>query len=148
MKALATIIVIAAVAVGFIAYGETKEGSCQLKQGRPSDENVIKVHVGEKVKGTCKFFIEDLFGKKIISANIELENASPVTMYCQYYVAFFDKDGNLIGCTGDRTSDKNGLGSGKSVQLGSCLIPLPIGFHEKAVQYKIAFYEAEKPIGQ
>jgi len=36
-----------------------------------------------------------------------------------------------------------GLAAGESTQLGSCLIPLPAGFHEKAVQYKIAFYGAE-----
>jgi hypothetical protein len=139
---------VAAIAFALSAYSETKEGSCQLKPGKPSDENVFKVQVGDKVKGTAKFFTDDFFGKKIISANVELVNTGTTTMYCQYYVAFFDKDGNLIGCAGQGTSEKNGLAAGKSTQLGSCLIPLPEGVHEKAVQYKIAFYEGDKPIGK
>ena len=34
---------------------ETKEGSCQVKQGGAFDKDVFTVHVGEKIKGTCKF---------------------------------------------------------------------------------------------
>jgi hypothetical protein len=69
-------------------------------------------------------------------------------MHCRYYVAFFDKDGKLLGCAGQGTFDKKGLRAGESTQLGSCLIPLPAGLHEKAVQYKIAFYESDKEIGK
>ena len=106
-----------------------------------------QVRVGEKIKGTCKFYIQEFFGKKIINANIEIVNTSDRAMHCQYYVAFFDEAGKLVGCAGQGTFDK-GLAAGESTQLGGCLIPLPQGFHEKAVQYKIAFYESDKEIGK
>ena len=58
-------------------------------------------------------------------------NTSGKAMHCQYYVAFFDKAGALIGCAGQGTFDEKGLAAGESTQLGSCLIPLPAGFHER-----------------
>ena len=132
----------------FTAFGETREGACQLKAGKAFDKDVFTVTIGEKIKGTCKFYIDEFFGKKIINANIEIKNTSDKALHCQYYVAFFDKDGKLIGCAGQGTFDKEGLAAGESTQLGSCLIPLPQGFHEQAVQYKIAFYESDKEIGK
>jgi hypothetical protein len=130
------------------AFGETKEGTCRLKDGKAFDEDVFTVKVGDKVKGTCKFYIDEFFKKKIINANIQVENTTKKPLYCQYYVAFFDKDGNLIGCAAQGSFGKEGLAAGKSTSFGSCLIPLPAGFHEKVVQYKIAFYEGDKEIGK
>jgi hypothetical protein len=127
--------------------GETTEGTCQLKQRKAFDKDAFKVQVGGKIKGTCKFSIQDIFGKKIINANVEIVNTSDKAMHCQYYVAFFDNAGALLGCAGQGTFSDKGLAAGESTQLGSCLIPLPAGFHEKAVQYKIAFYESDKEIG-
>jgi len=130
------------------AFGETKEGACRLMPRKGFEGGEFQVSVGTKIKGTCKFFIQDFLGKKIINAGISIQNTSDKPMHCQYYVAFFDDLGNLIGCAGQGTFDRTGLAAGKSTQLGSCLIPLPAGFHEKAVRYKIAFYESEKEIGK
>jgi hypothetical protein len=131
-----------------VALGETKEGSCQLKQGEAFDKDVFTVQVGQKIKGTCKFCIQDFFGQKIINAGVEIRNTSDKTMHCQYYVAFFDKDDKLIGCAGQGTFGEKGLAAGKTTQFGSCLIPLPAGLHEKAVRYQIAFYESDRQIGE
>jgi hypothetical protein len=127
-----------------IAFGETKEGTCELKQGSALDKDVLTVQVGDKIKGTAKFYITDFLGQKIISANIKFTNTANESMHCEYYVAFFDKDDRLVGCAHGGT----GLAAGESTMFGSCLIPLPKGFHEKVVQYKIAFYEDDKPIGK
>ena len=147
MKRLAIMVVLMQIPA-LVALGETKEGSCQLKEGGAFDKDAFTVQVGEKIKGTCKFEITEFFGKKVISANIEIANTSDKAMHCQYYVAFFDEHGTLIGCAGQGTFDAKGLAAGKSTQLGSCLIPLPAGLHEKAVQYKIAFYESDQEIGK
>ncbi len=143
MIALLSVVVLA-----YTASGETKEGVCQLKAGKAFDQDVFKVQVGTTIKGTCKFYIDEFFGKKIINANIQIMNTGSTAMHCQYYVAFLDKDGKLIGCAGQGTFNEKGLAAGESTQLGSCLISLPPGFHEKAVQYKIAFYESDKEIGK
>jgi hypothetical protein len=68
-------------------------------------------------------------------------------MYCQYYVAFFDKAGTLIGCAAQGTGDK-GLAAGEKTHLGSCLVFLPAGCHEKVIQYKVAYYESDQEIGK
>ena len=80
------------------AFGETKKGTCQLKPvANAFDKDVVTVEVGEKIKGTCRFFIHDFLGKKIINAGIEIVNTADKPMYCQYYVVFTDEAGELIG---------------------------------------------------
>lgn len=131
-----------------LSLAENTSGKCVLQQSKGWDEKVVKVEVGKVIKGTCKFYISDFFDKKIINANIQLQNTGDKAMHCQYYVAFFDEAGKLIGCSGQGTFSKEGLAAGESTQLGSCLIPLPSGEHEKAVSYQITFYEGEKEIGK
>ena len=126
---------------------ETKQGPCILPNGDTGGDGFV-VEVGEKIHGTCKFVIEDFFGKKIIRANIEVVNKAEVPMHCHYYVAFFDKDGQLLGCASQGTSGDDGLKPGRNTQFGSCLIPLPPGTHEKVASYKVAFYESKIPIGK
>jgi hypothetical protein len=58
------------------ALGESKEGSCQLKQGNGFGKGVCTVQVGEKLKGTCKLYITDCFRQKVINANVEIVNTS------------------------------------------------------------------------
>jgi len=33
--------------------------------GKAFNENVFKVRIGNKIKGTCKFYIAEYFGKQI-----------------------------------------------------------------------------------
>ena len=146
MKSLAIMAVLLQIPA-LAALGESKEGSCQLKEGNAFDKGVFTVQVGEKIKGTCKLYIMDFFRQKVINANVEIVNTSDKAMCCHFYVAFFDEHGTLIGCAGQGTFGEKGL-AGKSTQLCSCLIPLPAGLHEKAVQYKIAFYESDQEIGK
>ena len=80
-------------ALGMSCLAETKQGPCTLPNGDTGGDGFV-VEVGEKFHGTCKFVIEDFFGKKIIRANIEVVNKADIPMHCHYYVAFFDKDGH------------------------------------------------------
>jgi hypothetical protein len=133
--------------LGMSCSAETKQGPCKIPNGDSGGDGFV-VEVGEKVHGKCKFVIEDFFGKKIIRANIEVVNTAEIPMHCHYYVAFFDKDGQLLGCASQGTSGDDGLKPGRNMQFGSCLIPLPIGTHEKVASYKVAFYESKSPIGK
>ncbi len=130
------------------AFGEVKEGSCTLKEGSAFDKDVFTVEVGDRIKGTSKFYIDEFFDKKIIYANIEIKNTASIPFFCQYYVAFFDDEGNLVGCATQGSFGDDGLEPGETTQFGSCLIPLPQGKHEKVSSYKIAFYESDSPIGK
>ncbi len=132
-----------------VVRAEFKQGTCKLKEWSAFDEDVFTVEVGKQIKGTCKFYIDEFFSKKIVNANIKIENTSTVPLFCYYYVAFFDNSGNLVGCGAQESfSGGGGLKPGESLLLGSCLMPLPEGQHEKISSYKIAFYESEVPIGK
>jgi hypothetical protein len=90
------------------ALGKTKEGSCRLIQANAFDKGVVTVQVGQKIKGTCKFYIQEFFGTKIINANVEIVNTSDQAMHCHYYVAFFDTAGNrhlTARFTDDKTAE-------------------------------------------
>jgi hypothetical protein len=126
------------------AIGETKQGSCELKPSEGFDKDVVRVQIGDRVKGTCKFYITDFLQKKVINAGVQIVNTSDKPIRCQYYVAFFDQAGKLIGCVGQGAS----CAAGENAYLISCLIPLPEGFHEKVAQYKIAFYESDQANGK
>ena len=101
------LVVLAICILPLTTFAETKEGTCKLKEGNGND--AFTVEVGTGIKGTCKFYISDFFGKKIINAGIKIENTTKKAMHCQYYVVFFDKDGNFIGCAGQGTFSKKGL---------------------------------------
>ncbi|UCC94493.1 MAG: hypothetical protein JSW40_06685 [Candidatus Omnitrophota bacterium] len=130
------------------ASADVRQGFCRLKERSALDKDIFTVTVGERIKGTCKFYIDEFFGKKIVNANITIENTSDADLFCYYYVAFFDEDGNLVGCAAQGIFGDDGLVAGGSVQLGGCLIPLPLGQHEKISSYKIAFYESDAPLGK
>ncbi|QQL43825.1 hypothetical protein [Sulfuriroseicoccus oceanibius] len=127
----------------------TQEGKCELKESSGfSNSDAVEVKFGKAIKATAKLYLDDFFDKKIINANISVENTADKPMHCQYYVAFFDSDGTLIGCASQGSFSDEGIKAGASTNFGSCLIPLPKGFHEKAVTYKITFYEGETIIGK
>jgi len=130
------------------AHGQVVEGPCKLQESSGFDKKAVEVKVGKTIKGTCKFYIDEFFGKKIINANIALHNTGKKSAHCHYYVACFDKAGKLVGCASQGTFGKDGLDAGDKTQLGSCLIPLPKGLHERVASYKIAFYESATPVGK
>jgi len=133
---------------GPVAKAETTHGFCTLKKSSAFAEDIFTTKVGKRMKGTCKFYIDEFFGRKIINANITVENSADVPLFCQYYVAFFDAEGNLVGCAEQGIFGDEGLEPGESENFGSCLIPLPAGEHEKISSYQITFYESESPIGK
>ncbi|HBO46259.1 MAG TPA: hypothetical protein DD670_20505 [Planctomycetaceae bacterium] len=121
---------------------DRKSGNCALAS-RDEPDGAVEVDVGEKLKGTCRFYLSDFFDKQIINAPVFLRNKSTETMHCYYYVAFFDKDGKLLGCASQGAE----LAGGDQTQLGSCLIFLPDGARQRAVSYQVVYYESDMPIG-
>ena len=141
--------IVVVLCVSIQALGETKSGKCTLREaGAFDDEKHVVVKVGEKVKGTCSFYIDEFFGKKIVNANIKIENTTDNAMFCEYHVAFFDKNGNLVGCASQGTMGDDGLGAGKETLLGSCLITVPKDKLKRIASYKVTFYESDTPIGK
>ena len=131
-----------------LSLAETYQGACRLRESDGfSDRNVFVVEIGQKIRGTCKFYIDEFFERRIINANIRIENTARRPMHCEYFVSFYDKKGNLVGCASQGTFSDDGLSPGEETQLGSCLISLPLGMHERVASYKIAFYESTVPIG-
>jgi len=126
-------------------YAETKEGDCQFAFG----QTTFEVHVGNQLKGTANFYLDEFCGEIIINANIAVVNSQAHAMHCQYYVAFFDENDRLLGCAGQGSE----LAPGKGTHhFGSCLIPIPERIVKDVVKdvvrYKPAFYESVEPIGK
>ncbi len=122
-----------------------KEGPCSLKDAK-SHEKAVKIELGKNIQGDCRFYIDEFFGKTIINANISVKNTSKERRNCQYYVAFFDKDGKLVGCAEQGLGD-DGLAAGKDTNMCSCLIYLPDGAAETVASYKVRLYETD-PIAE
>jgi hypothetical protein len=108
-------------------------------------EDAFKKEFGNMVKATTDWHVGDFFGKETIFAGITVKNTATKPMFFNYYVAFFDKDKNLIGATGQGSLGKDGLKPGENTQMGSCLIHLPKDKFKTVASYQAVIYETDVP---
>ena len=126
-----------------------KQGPCKLqKAGAFDDTKLFKITVGKHVRLQTHWRIDEFFGKTIINANVTVKNPTAKAMHYEYYVVFLDKQGMLVGCTGQGVMGDDGLGAGDEQQLGSCLITLPPERAKAVAAYRLVLYESDKPIGK
>ncbi|NQY74256.1 MAG: hypothetical protein HRT90_05775 [Candidatus Margulisbacteria bacterium] len=105
---------------------------------------MVKVPFGKNLQGVSKIYIDNFFGKKIVKAIPSIKNPTSEVRYCQYYVAFFDEDGLLIGSTGQGGY----LSAGSEFQFSNCTIPLPEEEIAKITSYQVILYESAEEIGR
>ncbi len=117
---------------GSVSVGKSKREQCTL---------------GNQLEARCKFYTTDFFGVTAVWAGAEVENLTEEERFYVYHVAFFDKDGNLIGSSSQRNMRGKGLEPGKMTTLGSCLLFLPESEIEKIDNYQVVLYEDISEIG-
>jgi hypothetical protein len=126
------------------AASTTTEGPITLVYDEsPFSEKIFKKEFGNILKVTCNWRVGDFFGKETVFANITVKNTSAKPMYFNYYVAFFDKNGRLVGSTGQGSFGDDGIKPGDSDQMGSCLIHLPAGRYKDIATYQAVIYETD-----
>jgi len=106
-------------------------------------EDAFKKEFGGVVKATTDWHAGDFFGQETVFAGITVKNTGSRPMFFRYYVAFFDKDKNLIGATGQGSFGKKGLKPGEETQMASCLIELPKDKYKEIVSYQALIYESD-----
>jgi hypothetical protein len=106
-------------------------------------EEAFKKEFGTVVKATTKWHVGDFFGEETIMAGVTVKNTGTKPMFFRYYVAFFDKDNNLIGSTGQGSFSDDGLKPGEETQMGSCLIGLPKDKYKAITSYQAVIYETD-----
>ncbi|MCK5393927.1 MAG: hypothetical protein KAI91_06275 [Candidatus Omnitrophica bacterium] len=131
----------------YSAVKSVKSGKVYLKESKGFDDDLFMISIGEKIKADCKFYIKKVFGNKAVWAGADVRNIASKNMYYMYYVAFFDKDMNLIGCS-SAESISGGLKPGEWNQLAGCLVFLPSSEFSKIKYYQIILYESGKEIGK
>jgi hypothetical protein len=129
---------------------DRKSGETTLQAAGPFDDEKHQI-VELKANGVtlkAKLRIDDFFKKKIINANADVNNTNDKAKFFHYYIAFFDAEGNLVGCTGQGSFGKNGLGAGEKESLGSCLIHLDPDDIKKVKTYQAVLYVGDEEIGK
>ena len=117
-----------------------KTGKIVLKEGF---SRATVVEVGQKFKATSKLYITEFFGKKLVSAQLDIENPTKEKLSGALHVVFFDKKNNVMGCT----AQEGTLEPGEKTSFGSLLARIPYGDIKKIASYQIVFYEDTKEIG-
>jgi hypothetical protein len=117
---------------------QTKSGEASFRDAKTH----IKVAVGEGVKYETDFHRFEFGGKVSLAANGTLKNTTTKKRYVALYVAFFDKDKNLLGSSGRTTI----LEPGKDL-LAAYVVEMPAEQIDKVTSYQITLYESEKEIG-
>ncbi len=87
-------------------YAEV-EGPCTIKSGEWTDKDVFTVELGRNLHGVFKFYVGDCvdFAERKRTAIVavgSIKNPTKEPRGCRSYLAFFDKDGKLVGCEGGR----------------------------------------------
>lgn len=119
-------------------------GDIQLKYSESMfAEDAFKKEFGNVVKATTDWHAGDFFGSETVFAGINVKNTGSKPMFFRYYVAFFDKDKNLIGATGQGSFGDEGLKPGEETQMGSCLIELPKDKYKAIASYQAVIYETD-----
>jgi hypothetical protein len=106
-------------------------------------EDTFKKEFGTVVKATTDWHAGDFFGKETVFAGVKVKNTGPKPMFIRYYVAFFDKDNNLIGTAGQSSFGDEGVKPGEETQLGSCMIELPKDKYKAIVSYQAVIHETD-----
>ena len=108
-------------------------------------ENGFKKEFGTVVKAATDWHVGDFFGQETVFAGVTVKNSGSKPMFFNYYVAFFDKDKNLVGAAAQGSFGKDGLKPGEVTQLGSCLIHLPKDKFKEITSYQAVIYETDSP---
>ncbi|MEO0474557.1 MAG: hypothetical protein AAF085_01120 [Planctomycetota bacterium] len=139
-----------AVLVSAAVTTDRKKGEASLQEAMHFEEDKVQLVELEAdgIKLKAKLRIGDFFDKKIINANADVTNTGDQAKHFQYYIAFFDADGNLIGCTDQGSFGEEGLAAGKDTQLGSCLIELDPEDIKKVKSYQAVLYVGDDQIGK
>lgn len=121
-----------------LAYLESK--------GHVTDaSNAFRKEFGDVIRATTEWYAGDFFGRESVSAGVSVKNTGAKPMLFNYYVAFFDKDKNLVGAVTQSSFGKVGLKPGEESFLGSCQIILPKDKYKSIVSYQAVIYETDAP---
>ena len=122
-----------------------QSGDCTIVRAKSSSEpGIVKVLLkNADVEILCKFRETDFDGRNVIVANPEIMSLAGKELDVSYNVAFFSKDGELIG-----TASQNGTSRADSrvKQFGSCIITTPTAEVRRVSSFKVvAYVSAPKP---
>jgi hypothetical protein len=129
----------------FAASTLNGEINLEFHNKRDISEKAFKKEFGETIKATTEWYVGDFFGKEVVFAGVTVKNTGKVSKAYQYYVAFFNKDKELIGAIGQSSFGDEGLKPGEKTQLASCLITLPKDKYKEIKFYQAIFYESDLP---
>ena len=126
-----------------IAYADTKSGEAKLDVF----EKALKVSLGDKVKASCTYYIDpDFLGKTAVAVHAKVKNTSDKHMHYGYYVAFQDKDKNLVACS-SFSGKLAKLKPGGENYIGNTIV-LPIDQIKRLAFYQVTLLEDEKEFGK
>jgi hypothetical protein len=122
-----------------VSYAETKTGAARFTA---AGNESIKVALGNKVKFDATFQPITVGTISAISVRGNVNNTTNGKLHYAYFVAFLDKDKNLVGCQHNILF----VEGGKQGTVGT-FIQLPPEQIARIAFYSVAFYEGEKAIG-
>jgi hypothetical protein len=118
---------------------ESKSGKAKFT---PGGSEAVNVTMGSKMKLDATFKVISIGPSSAVSVKGTVKNTSGGKMYYSYFVAFMDKDKNLIGCQNFSLF----MDGGKDGLAGT-FIQLPPEEISRIAYYSVAFYESDKQIG-
>jgi hypothetical protein len=81
--------------------------------------------IDNNINLSCFYRVKNFFKNKVIYAKATISNNSQKNLFFAYYVAFFDKNNKLVGCSGQYSLNEP-IKKGEDFVTNTCTIPLPV----------------------
>jgi hypothetical protein len=107
--------------------------------------NAIRKEFGDQVKATTDWWLSTTSGREMLIASLSVTNTGPNPVWCSYYVAFYDKEKNLVCSGGTQMYDEEGVVPGKPVKTLPCVIFLPKDKYKDIFSFQAVLYEVDTP---
>jgi hypothetical protein len=134
-----------------LKQAETKAGKAELKEltGFEAEQKGLKIEVGDKVKALCRCTINpSLFGKKVVEVYSNVTNTTDKEMHFGLYVAFFDKERKLVGCTSFGGDAVFARLRPKGFSTTTKTIELPLALLQRIDSYQVTLVADDKEFGK
>ncbi|MCX6926125.1 MAG: hypothetical protein NT154_23395 [Verrucomicrobia bacterium] len=126
----------------FCAQAASIEGNVTFTLTSPGSRAAFAKAFGDDIKATCEWRVVKVLGEEKLFAGISVKNTASKKMWFVYSVAFFDKDGKLVGTASRPLLLPDGLPPG-TTQSQPCIVYLPPGKYKDIASYQAIIYEQD-----
>jgi hypothetical protein len=126
------------------AISKSFKGELEFSKGTYNKEGPFKKEAKTKLAYETRWYVDDFFGERVLFAGIQIKNPTTKAVAVAYYVAFFNRTGDLVASANQSTQPSVEVQPGERLDFGSCIVRLPPEKLNEISRYEVIIYEREQ----